>query len=401
MADAFRLEKVTSVIVDNPDAEVSGTWVSSDSMTGQFHGTNYLHSNKTASDALWLRYRPDLPEAGVYRLQQIWNGPSDRATAARVEVTHADGVTTNTVNMTQNVGTWRTVGFYRFTGGTAGAARLLTVGSSGKYVIADAFRWTPADDVIIDNADPQGVTLSGTWLASAVEPGRYGADYLHNNKVSSPDTWARFTPRLRSAGRYEVRLFWNGSNRATNVTVEVTHAAGTAAVTVDMSKNGGRWNALGNWRFDEGDSASVRVLTAGVGANTVIADAVWFAPYTTPPSADDWDGNGLPDAWERYHFLREGGVDPDADDDGDGLCNYGEYLAGTDPRDKSSTFSVRQMLDSGNAPEPRTLLLVWPSAEGRVYDILHTESLGQPFRVIASGLPAEPAQNTLDRKSVV
>ena len=395
MADAFRVEKVASVIVDNPDAEVSGTWVGSVSMTGQFHGTNYLHSNKLASDALWLRYRPDLPEAGVYRLQQIWNGPSDRATAARVEVTHADGVTTNTVDMTQNVGTWRTVGFYRFAEGAAGAARLLTVGSSGKYVIADAFRWTPGDDVIIDNADPQGVTLSGTWLASSSEPGRYGANYLHNNKVSSPDTWVRFTPRLRSAGRYEVRLFWNGSNRATNVTVEVTHAAGTAAVTVDMSKNGGRWNALGNWLFDEGDAASVRVLTAGVGANTVIADAVWFAPYTRAASDDDWDGNGLPDAWERHHFLREGGVDPDADDDGDGLCNYGEYLAGTDPRDKSCTFSVRQMLDGGNAPEPRTLLLAWPSAEGHVYDILHTESLGQPFRVIASGLPAEPAQNTL------
>ena len=44
----------------------------------------------------------------------------------------------------------------------------------------------------------------------------------------------------------------------------------------------------------------------------------------------DSTGNGLPDAWELYHFG-ELGVDPNDDPDGDGLTNYEEYLAGTDP----------------------------------------------------------------------
>lgn len=396
MADAFKFVEKTSEVVDNPGAEVSGAWVSSASMTGQFYGTNYLHSGQVASDSLWARYRPNLSETGVYRLQQLWNGPGGRATAARVEVAYADGTVTNTVNMTQNVGIWNTVGIYRFKAGNTNTVRLLTSGSSGLYVIADAFRWTRTDDVIVDNADAEGFTRAGTWLASQSEPLRYGTDYLHNNKVASADTWVRFTPELRVAGEYEVRLFWNGANRATNVTVEIAHTGGTSRVTVDMSKNGGKWNALGAWPFGAGAAASVRILTEGVGANTVIADAAWFAPRVPQPSEDDWDANGLPDVWERYYFLNEGGVDPDADADGDGLCNFGECLAGTDPTDRASTFNIRELVSGGEAgqPAPNELVLRWPSIEGRVYDVLRAETLGGAFSEIATGVLATPPGNS-------
>lgn len=206
-----------------------------------------------------------LPETGNYRLQAIWNGPSERATAARVEITGADGVVTGLVNMTQNVGQWRTVGFYRFEAGSAGSARLLTVGSSGKYVIADAFRW------------------------------------IRTEQTSLPE-----------------------------------------------------------------------------------------------PDPDDWDANGLPDVWERYHFLKEGGVDPDADADGDGLCNAGEFLAGTDPTDRASRFRVRDMLHGEAAGQPAAgeLVLRWASLEGRVYDVLRAETLAGPYVPVASGVPATPPTNS-------
>jgi hypothetical protein len=204
MADAFKLEHVPVLVVDNPDAEVSGAWVSSVSMTGQFYGTNYLHNNKVASESLWVRYRPDLPETGLYRLQGIWNGPNARPTAARLEVVHAGGVTTNLIDMTKNIGVWHTVGYFTFASGTNGSVRLLTLGSSGKSLIADAFRWTRTD-------------------------------------------------------------------------VEI--------------------------------------------------------PVPTP---DDWDANGLPDAWERFHFLNEGGTDPQADPDGDGYGNLEEFRHNTDPLDPRS-----------------------------------------------------------------
>ena len=265
MADAFRFVCSNAVVVDNPQAERSGTWVGSVTMTGQFYGTNYLHSNKAASSSLWMRYRPSLPEAGYYRLQEIWNGPRDRATSALVEIVHADGVSTSAVDMTQTVGQWRTVALHRFEAGTAGSARLLTAGSAGKYVIADAFRWVRTDETSLPVPDP-----------------------------------------------------------------------------------------------------------------------------------DDWDANGLPDAWERYYFLNEGGVDPDADADGDGLCNKGEYLAGTDPTDRSSTFNIRELVSGGGSGQPAAgeLVLRWPSAEGRVYDVYGSESAGGEFLAIATGLAATTPSNS-------
>jgi len=396
IADAFCFVKLNHTVVDNPAAELSGTWIGSVSATGQFYGTNYLHNNSQASASLWARYRPNLPEAGTYRLQQMWNGSTGRATAARIEVACADGTATNTVDMNKNSGIWNTVGVWRFAAGTNGFARILTTGSSGVTVIADAFRWTRTDDVIVDNADAVGVTCSGKWLPSQFEAGRYGTNYLHNNKITSTTNWVRFTPQVRSAGEYEVRTIWNGSDRSTNVTVEITHADGVSQIRVNMQKSSGVWNALGVWRFDAGQGGSVRILTEGAGANTVVADAVWFVPYTAPADADDWDANGLPDAWERYYFLNEGGVNPDGDDDHDGLCNYGEYLAGTDPTDKSSTFSVREMVSNWGAetPDVAGLVLRWPSVEGRVYDVLRADSPGGSFSVIASDISATPPTNT-------
>ena len=65
-------------------------------------------------------------------------------------------------------------------------------------------------------------------------------------------------------------------------------------------------------------------------------ELVWTVPLP------DRDKDGLPDDWENSRFEREptGEADPDADDDGDGVSNYGEYLAGTDPMSPESGLAV-------------------------------------------------------------
>jgi outer membrane protein assembly factor BamB len=67
-------------------------------------------------------------------------------------------------------------------------------------------------------------------------------------------------------------------------------------------------------------------------------DRAWFGGG----QASDADSDGMPDAWEN-EFL--GGTDePDGgpydDMDGDGYCNFYEYVAGTDPDNGSSLFEV-------------------------------------------------------------
>lgn len=48
---------------------------------------------------------------------------------------------------------------------------------------------------------------------------------------------------------------------------------------------------------------------------------------------EDYDGDGLPDLWEKAHGLNWHADDRSGDPDGDGLCNVDEHTAGTDPQD--------------------------------------------------------------------
>jgi hypothetical protein len=82
---------------------------------------------------------------------------------------------------------------------------------------------------------------------------------------------------LPEAGHYEVRLAYTvNANRATNVPVAITHAGGTANVSVNQQTAptvGGLFAVLGDYDF--GTSGTVVVSTAGTDG-FVIVDAVQF-----------------------------------------------------------------------------------------------------------------------------
>ncbi len=86
------------------------------------------------------------------------------------------------------------------------------------------------------------------------------------------------------------------------------------------------------------------------GSNPLSATSVppWFTFIGNP---DDLDADGLSDAW----ILWSGGKNriPSADDDGDGMTNAQESLAGTDPDDATSRFDLTSWR-SGN-----DLVLSW------------------------------------------
>lgn len=60
-------------------------------------------------------------------------------------------------------------------------------------------------------------------------------------------------------------------------------------------------------------------------------------PGETDPCNNDTDGDGMPDGWEVDNQLNPLVNDAFADKDGDGFCNWREYLAGTDPGDSEDT----------------------------------------------------------------
>ncbi len=171
-----------------------------------------------------------------------------------VGVTNRDGF--------QDTGVWAGMTFYYV------VAASNSFGSSTNSLETSA---TVSNEFIMDNADREGITVTGSWSSSSGVPGFYGPDYLY----ASPGTGAsvQFTPFLPRTNHYQVYVRWTAHpNRPTNTPVTVNHAGGTNLYLLDQRTNGGVWNWVGKFAFHAGTHGSVTVGSAASGY--AVADAV-------------------------------------------------------------------------------------------------------------------------------
>ncbi|MGC8743457.1 MAG: PKD domain-containing protein [Verrucomicrobiia bacterium] len=112
--------------------------------------------------------------------------------------------------------------------------------------------------------------------------------------------------------------------------------------------------------------------------------------YVAPQNLDS-DGDGLPDWWENQYSGSPTGMNSASDDDGDGMDNMSEFIAGTHPFDPSSSLKILEIAPV-NLGSQSGYEIKWQSVSGRYYDIEWSWSPGN-FSILASNLPATPPEN--------
>jgi lysophospholipase L1-like esterase len=122
-------------VVDNSNVAlvtVAGAWTSGNSSAG-FIGDDYLHDGNAGQGTKQVSYAVPPGTTGMQRVFLRWTSHTNRASNAPVEIIHAGGHTTVTVDQRTNGGKWNLLGHF------SGVQQVIVknTGTNG-YVIADA-----------------------------------------------------------------------------------------------------------------------------------------------------------------------------------------------------------------------------------------------------------------------
>jgi len=146
------------------------------------------------------------------------------------------------------------------------------------------------NELILDNTDPGFSTSSSqdAWQEYTEAGGQhYGDTHYYNRQTGTGQdtaTWSFTVPR---PGRYEAYVWWwEGDWRPTDVPFIVNHLGGSTTIRVNQQINGGQWNLLGT--FDFQDQGSVVLSDDVSSGRDVVADAVKLVYIGPLPPATPW-----------------------------------------------------------------------------------------------------------------
>ena len=124
---------------------------------------------------------------------------------------------------------------------------------AGERAVANAILVLAKDVTVVD--DPEA-TLSGEWKRTTEAKGFFGEGYA---VAASAGATARWTPRLKSEGEYEIFARWPADPAAGRARFRVKTGEDLREVEVDQSKDAGTWVSLGRTRISKGGSHEVEL----------------------------------------------------------------------------------------------------------------------------------------------
>lgn len=184
---------------------------------------------------------------------------------------------------------------------------------------------------------------------------------------------------------YSANVGWInlGNGSPTNGIYYQNISAGDFGVNQDGLGNlrGFAYGANIGWiHFETNGAPRVDLLTGNLSGYAWSANCGWISLSNAVAhvraaafSAGALDTNGLPVAWELAVFGNTG-IDPAADPDHDGVSNYQEYLAGTDPQDAADYLKITNLARS--TTNPGRTSLAWAGKPNRLYVVQQTGGLG-------------------------
>jgi hypothetical protein len=146
VVDAVRFHKDAStpdtiLSIDTEDqsgVKLYGNWYVSSAVLG-YLGNNYIQDGNTNKGNSSVVFNPTITESGIYDIYMNWPTNSNRAKAVPVEIIHATGTDSLTINQQSYGGDRNYLGSYYFEEGTGGSITISNDSDSG-YVIVDSIR---------------------------------------------------------------------------------------------------------------------------------------------------------------------------------------------------------------------------------------------------------------------
>ncbi len=124
---------------------------------------------------------------------------------------------------------------------------------AGERAVANAVLVLARDVTIVD--DPEA-TLTGEWRRLTEAKGFFGDGYA---VAASAGATARWAPRLKSDGEYEIFARWPADPAAGPARFRVKTGEDVREVEVDQSKEAGTWVSLGRARIARGGTHEVEL----------------------------------------------------------------------------------------------------------------------------------------------